>query len=78
VTNDLDKRIQEHNLGINKDAYTYNRRPVELVYSTYFTDFKIAFEWEAKIKKWSRAKKEALINGDFDLLKILAKKKFSK
>ena len=78
VTNDLDARIVEHNFGINKSAYTYHRRPVELVYSTYFTDFNLAFEWEKKIKKWSKAKKEALINGDFNSLKLLAKKKFRK
>ena len=78
VTNDLEKRIIEHNNGINSDSYTYNRRPVELVYHTYFIDFNLAFEWETRIKKWSKAKKLALINGDFDLLKILSKKDFNK
>jgi len=76
VTNNLEKRIMEHNNGINLDSYTYNRRPVVLVYNTYFTDYNLAFEWETKIKKWSKAKKLALINGDFDLLKSLSKKKF--
>jgi putative endonuclease len=78
VTNNLERRIQEHNSGINKESYTFNRRPVKLVYHTYFKDFDLAFEWETKIKKWSKAKKKALINGDFDLLKGLAKKKFTK
>jgi putative endonuclease len=78
VTNNLDKRVLDHNSGIKTDSYTYDKRPVTLVYHTYFTDYKLAFEWETKIKKWSRAKKQALINGDFDLLKLLSKKKFIK
>ena len=78
VTNNLDKRVVEHNSGIKTDSYTYDKRPVELVYNTYFTDYNLAFEWETKIKKWSRAKKQALINGDSDLLKLLSKKKFIK
>jgi putative endonuclease len=78
VTEDLDKRILEHKEGINTDAYTFHRRPVQLVYKTYFTDFKLAFDWETRIKKWSRAKKQALINGDFELLKTLSKKAIRK
>ncbi len=78
VTNNLDKRVLEHNSGVNPDSYTYDKRPVELVYHACFTDFNLAFEWETKIKKWSRIKKQALINGDFDLLKLLSKKKFTK
>ncbi|MCW3077705.1 MAG: hypothetical protein JWO32_2314 [Bacteroidetes bacterium] len=78
VTNNPDKRLNEHNAGINIDSYTYKRRPVKLVYQTSFTDFNQAFETETKIKKWSRVKKEALINGEFDYLKILSKKDFSK
>jgi putative endonuclease len=76
VTNNLDKRLKEHNLGINPESYTYSRRPLELVYSEAFTNFNLAFEWETKIKKWSKAKKEALINGEFDNLPELSKKKF--
>ena len=37
-----------------------------------------AIDKEKQIKKWSRAKKEALINGDYDALPNLAKKKFKK
>jgi putative endonuclease len=36
----------------------------------------LAFDWETKIKKWSKIKKEALINGNFNLLPTLSKKKF--
>jgi putative endonuclease len=78
VTNNLEKRIIEHNSGINKDSYTYPRKPVLLVWRELFTDFNLAFEWETKIKKWSVKKKEALINGEFHLLKDLSKKDFTK
>ena len=78
VTNDLDKRIIEHNQGINPESYTFTKRPVELVFHELFTDFNLAFEWETKLKKWSRAKKQALINGDFESLKALSKKNFKK
>lgn len=78
VTENLDRRLVEHAKGINAGAYTFNRRPVELAYHTYFTDFNLAFDWETKIKKWSRAKKQALINGDFELLKKLSKKNFNR
>ena len=78
VTNNIDRRLIEHNEGVNPDSYIHSRRPVEIVFHEIFTDFNLAFEWETKIKKWSRAKKQALINGDFELLKTLAKKKFTK
>ena len=78
VTSNLDKRLIQHNEGIHSESYTYSRRPVTLVYHTYFTNFQLAFDWETRIKKWSKAKKQALIDGDFDLLKKLSKKKFPK
>ena len=41
-----------------------------------FTDISIAIQTEKQIKKWSKAKKEALINDEFEKLPNLAKKKF--
>jgi putative endonuclease len=78
VTNNIDRRVVQHNIGENKESFTYKRRPVKLVYSEVFWDFQLAFEWETRIKKWSRAKKKALINGDYESLKSLSKKDFSK
>ncbi len=78
VSNNLDKRVLQHNLGTNRDAYTFNRRPVVLVWHEAFNNYNLAFDWETRIKKWSVKKKEALINGEFDLLKPLSKKDFSK
>jgi len=76
VTSNLKKRIAEHESGKYKDSYTHKRLPVELVYHAEFTDITKAIDYEKKIKKWSRAKKEALINGDLEKLTHLAKKKF--
>ncbi len=76
VTSNLESRIIKHNTGFYKWSYTSSRRPLELVYYCEFTDIIMVIDKEKQIKKWSRAKKEALINGDFDLLVNLAMKKF--
>jgi len=68
---ELDTRISEHNLGTH-DGYTAARRPVELVYSAHFDSIVEAIASERQIKGWSRAKKEALIRGDYDALPTLA------
>lgn len=75
-TSDLSKRVLEHKSGKHLDSYTYSRRPIELVYYAEFTNVEIAIETEKQIKKWSRSKKEALINNQFQKLPNLAKKKF--
>ena len=76
VTSNLTSRMFKHNTGFYPDSYTFSKRPLSLVFYCEFTDINLAIETEKQIKKWSRAKKEALINGDFDLLVNLAKKKF--
>lgn len=72
ITSDLERRIMEHNAGKYPEAYTFKRKPVTLVFYQDFTDPNQAIYFEKKLKKWSKAKKEALINGDFDLLQTLA------
>jgi putative endonuclease len=76
ITSNLNKRLFEHKSGAHKDSYTYKRRPVELKFYAEFTDINLAIETEKQIKKWSRAKKEALINDEYEKLPNLAKKKF--
>ena len=78
VTSNLELRIVQHNEGVHPKAYTFRRRPVKLVYSIEFSDPYIAIEKEKQLKKWSRKKKQALINGEFELLSDLSKKKFKK
>lgn len=70
-TQNLERRIAEHQRGTFK-GYTYKRRPVEVVFVQGFNTYIEAIRAERQIKGWSRAKKEALINGDFDLLHDLA------
>jgi len=73
VTNNIEKRFTEHNNDNSTTSYTYKRRPVELVYSQQFNDIKQAIELEKQIKGWSRRKKEALINEDWEKLKLYSK-----
>jgi len=49
------------------------RRPVKLVYQESYQNLNDAIKGERQIKKWSRAKKEALIKGELETLKILSK-----
>lgn len=72
ITNNIEKRIQVHKSGFNKESYTYKRRPIELKFYQEFNDVLQAIYFEKKIKGWSRAKKQALINGDWDMLQILS------
>ncbi|GAA4268031.1 hypothetical protein GCM10022257_01320 [Hyunsoonleella aestuarii] len=72
ITNDLEKRVAEHQSGYDKDAYTYKRRPLSLEFYQEFNDVLQAIHFENKIKKWTRAKKAALIRGDFNMLQILS------
>ena len=68
----LEQRIAEHNSG-HFGGYTARRRPVTLVHSEWFNQITDAISAERQIKGWSRAKKEALIRGDFEGLRQLAK-----
>jgi len=76
VTNDIDRRFAEHQEGENKNSYTFKIRSVSLVFFAEFSNIDYAIEKEKQIKKWSKAKKEALINGNYELLPELSKKKF--
>jgi putative endonuclease len=73
----VETRVSEHNLGINAD-FTSRRRPVRLVWSAHFERLTDAIATERQIKGWSRAKKEALIRGDFAALPGLAARRGKK
>src|ERR1700745_3937604 len=70
----LELRIAQHNAGA-LGGYTATRRPVTLVYSQWFERITDAIENERKLKKWTRAKKEAFIRGDIASLQMLAKRR---
>ena len=67
----LEVRIAQHNAGAF-GGYTATRRPVTLVFSQWFDRITDAIENERKLKKWSRAKKEAFVRGDFAALQQLS------
>jgi putative endonuclease len=70
----LDDRVNQHNAG-SYGGCTSTRRPVRLVYAEYFVRIMDAVSAERQIKGWSRAKKAALIRGDFDALKALSRRR---
>jgi putative endonuclease len=69
----LESTVAQHKAGTFQ-GYTASRRPVELIFSQWFDRITDAIENERKLKKWSRAKKEAFIRGDFESLQQLAKR----
>jgi len=75
VTNNLEKRLKEHEQGINRNSYTYTRRPLKIIFYELFNDAIAAIAFEKKLKGWSRKKKKALINKQFHLLPELSTSK---
>ncbi|MFD1611830.1 GIY-YIG nuclease family protein [Sphingomonas tabacisoli] len=73
-TNDLEKRMGEHQAGVFA-GYTSTRHPLHLVWSQEFPSRYEAVEAERRLKGWSKAKKLALIRGDWALISALAKNK---
>ena len=71
-TDHLEKRMAEHDVGAFK-GYTARRRPVKLVFCEEFPTREESLERERQIKRWSRAKKEALIQSDWAEISRLAK-----
>jgi putative endonuclease len=72
ITNDVEFRVAQHNSGRSETAYTNSRLPVELVYVEQYADYNLAIAREKQIKGWTRAKKKALIDENWDKLRELA------
>ena len=73
-TTDLEKRYEDHCSG-RACRTTSLDPPISLVYSEQYETFSEARRREAQVKHWSRAKKEALVEGDLVKLRNLAKSK---
>ncbi|MBR0551217.1 GIY-YIG nuclease family protein [Stakelama marina] len=71
-TDDLDARMAAHSTG-TASAYTAKRRPLNLLWATNFQMRDEAFALERRLKGWSRAKKEALMRGEFHRLPALSR-----
>ena len=70
MADDIQRRLSKHKAGA-ASAYTASRRPVCLVYVEHYATRTEAARRERQLKGWSRAKKEALMAGDLELLRRL-------
>jgi len=71
-TNNLEKRLNEHKSKSSISArYVRYFNSVDLVYQESFDSRREAMRREAQLKKWSKAKKEALVRSNLNLLKKL-------
>jgi predicted GIY-YIG superfamily endonuclease len=68
----MESRISAHHAG-TIPGYTQGRRPLVLEWAESFGTRDEALSAERRIKGWSRAKKQALIDGDWDRLRTLAR-----
>ena len=73
VTSKLETRVAEHQAGLDPWCYTFGRRPVRLVFTAAFGTPDEAISAEKRLKGWSRAKKEALVRGDWDAIRAFAR-----
>jgi putative endonuclease len=76
VAENLDERIATHNSGKGAE-WTKAHRGARLVYSEPHLTLSSARKREIQLKKWSRAKKEALIAGDLARLKNLSRRRLT-
>jgi len=76
-TRDIITRLKQHQDGEGAE-YTRRRLPVELVFVQQCESIVQAYWFEKKVQNWSRAKREALINGELHLLPDLSKKTFKR
>jgi len=70
-TDDIVVRVQQHGDGLI--GYTATRKPTELLWQGEFETREGAIAFERRVKGWSRAKKEALVRGDWPAIQELAR-----
>lgn len=73
VTVDLERRLDQH--ATSATGYTAKRKPLELAWAEEFVNLDDAQAFEHQVKGWTRAKKEALMRGDWAEIQRLARKK---
>jgi putative endonuclease len=71
-TDQLERRIDQHETGAIPACHTFKRRPLILVFSQEFATREEALAAERQIKGWSRRKKEAMMRGDWREVSRLA------
>jgi predicted GIY-YIG superfamily endonuclease len=75
-TDSLECRIAQHFSGAIPSCYTFNRRPLVVVFSQEFPTREEALASEQQIKGWGRKKKEVMIRGDWAEVTRLARSSF--
>ena len=70
-TTDMERRLAQHQIG-KASNFTRKHLPVKLIYCEEFQTIDEAFYREKQVQGWSRKKKEALINGNFEKLLVLS------
>jgi predicted GIY-YIG superfamily endonuclease len=75
-TDNIERRIAEHDSN-SYDCYTSTRLPIKVMFVQTFGTRAEALDSERQLKKWSRKKKEALIEQDWSQVSLLGKKKFN-
>ena len=69
---DVEARVWQHNSPDQGALYTRRRQPVELVWCCWFDSIEQAYLFEKQVHGWSRAKREALVRGEYGALPDLA------
>jgi putative endonuclease len=70
-TKNIEQRLYQHQTGMGAN-HTKKHLPVKLVFVEEFSRIDEAFAREKQIQGWSRKKKQALIDGDWERLKQFA------
>ena len=73
-TTNIEARVHQRQTGIGGD-YTRRRRPVRLAFYQEMESIEAAYAMERRIHAWSHQKRQALIDGDFERLKALARRR---
>lgn len=73
-TRNIELRLEQHHSG-RGSRYTSSRLPVRLVFLLECPSVAEAYALEKRVQNWSRAKRLALIEGRFDLLPELSRRR---
>ena len=72
ITNDLEMRFEQHTQGIVRSCYTFLEDKLKSCLMSYLMITYLRLLFEKKLKGWSKKKKQALIDSNWDKLKVLS------
>ena len=72
-TENIEKRLIQHQQAFFSNCYTAQRLPISLEYQASFESREQALIIERQVKGWSRKKKQALINNNWQEISLLSK-----